>query len=153
MYFSLAVCLSLSVIQYLIIMPFCVYLSRYIGLHSSGCSGIIFYLLIVIVCCLYVANKLLYIIDLHIFSIPYPWTLMCAKNRIIILCSFLDIRKNVEWTRFLSTLYTAAVARPSLLRGSCVGGCWLWWVSVHGSSRGTTQIYGAVHSTRGRGAR
>jgi len=34
--------------------------------------------------------------------IQYTLALMCAKNRVDIFSSFLDIRQNVEWPRFLA---------------------------------------------------
>ena len=34
--------------------------------------------------------------------VQYTLALMCAENHAIIFYSFLDIRENVEWTRFLA---------------------------------------------------
>jgi len=36
-------------------------------------------------------------VNIHI---KYTLALMCAKNRVNIFSSFLDIRQNVEWPRF-----------------------------------------------------
>jgi len=38
-------------------------------------------------------------VNIHI---QHTLALMCAKNRVYIFSSFLDIRQNVEWPRFLA---------------------------------------------------
>ena len=51
--------------------------------------------------------------------IQHTLALMCAKNRINIFSSFLDIRQNVEWPRFFwPTLYVwrAYMNSPMLFR-------------------------------------
>jgi len=42
----------------------------------------------------------------HYRHVRHTLALMCAKNHVLIFCSFLDIWENVEWPRFFwTTLY------------------------------------------------
>jgi len=51
--------------------------------------------------------------------IHYTLALMCAKFRVNILGSFLDISQNAEWPRFLAHPVCACFS-SSTLTGSCI---------------------------------
>ena len=62
--------------------------------------------------------------------IQYTLALMCAKNRVDIFSSFLDIRQNVEWPRFLAhpvVTNAHAVTRGVVINLFFWGGIKFFW--------------------------